>query len=130
MTRNTPLATTAAVAAAILGIAAAQPAVAAKTFHVEIAISGTDIAGETSQAQIRQGLRRQGRNVDERQVRRAAAIIVKRYKARRRSRQPGIVLIYFKTLNATVCASWGRHKGYCNKHAKTNFAGLKKSVVN
>jgi len=133
MTRSNTLTTTAiaAVAAAFFSVAAVQPAAAAaRTGAVSIGLASKNTSKSYLASRIRSQLRRQGIKAREVQVQRAAQTALNKLKSKGPGPQPGIILIHFKKLKATVCVSWGKHKDYCNKHAKAKFVGLKKSYVN
>jgi len=132
MTRSNTLTTAAvaALAAAFFSVAAVQPAAAAKTAKVSIGLAGKQTTKSYLASRIRAQVRRQGVKASEAQVQRAAQTALNKLKSKGPGPQPGIILIHFKKLKATVCISWGKHKDYCNKNAKRGFVGLKKSFVN
>jgi hypothetical protein len=132
MTRSNTFTTTAiaAVAAAFFSVVAVQPAAAARTGAVSIGLASKNTSKTYLASRIRSQLRRQGIKAREVQVQRAAQTALNKLKSKGPGPQPGIILIHFKKLKATVCVSWGEHKDYCNKHAKAKFVGLKKSYVN
>lgn len=132
MTRSNTLTTAAltAVAAAFISVAAVQPAAAARAASVSIGLASKKTTKSHLASRIRGQLRSQGVKASEAQVQRAAQTALNKIKAKGPGPQPGIILIHFKKLKATVCVSWGRHKDYCNQHAKKGFVGLKKSFVN
>jgi len=132
MTRSNTLTTVAltAVAAAFITTAAVQPAAAATTGAVSIGLKSKKTTKSYLASRIRSQLRSQGIKASEPQVQRAAQTALNKLKSKGPGPQPGIILIHFKKLKATVCVSWGEHKDYCNKHAKAKFVGLKKSYVN
>jgi hypothetical protein len=135
MTRSKTLTTAAiaAVAAAFVSVVAVQPAAAARTAKVSIGLASKKTTKSYLASRIRAQVRRQGVKASNAQVQRAAQTALNKIKAKGPGPQPGIILIHFKKLKATVCISWGEHKDYCNKHAKSNFAKVrlvKKSFVN
>jgi len=132
MTRSNTLTTAAitAVAAAFISVAAVQPAAAARTGAVAIGLASKKTSKSYLASRIRSQLRAQGVKAREVQVQRAAQTALNKLKAKGPGPQPGIILVHFKKLKATVCISWGKHKDYCNKHAKSKFVGLKKRFAN
>lgn len=132
MTRSNTLTTAAitAVAAVFISVAAVQPAAAARTGTVAIGLASKKTSKSVLASHIRRQLRSQGIKASEAQVQRAARTALNKLQSKGPGPQPGIILIHFKKLKATVCVSWGEHKDYCNKHAKAKFVGLKKSYAN